>query len=326
MRFVVECGCGERYHAEDRHVGHAIKCPKCHHAILVVKPPTSSSVVNKSPLEYFGPGDRIGTASGFSFLRLWIIPILGLVALAVGITLTINKQREPKGIASSSSVALNQSQPSGGNTPATGQAASQQTVPPNHTSVARTSTTTNNYNESTSRWGDGGGGSSIGDTSLDAYVVPSNSSPPVSTPATAPTPPAVRYESGTNLITPQNTDGRGELRISNGTGSDAIAKLVDNASTKTCRLVYVQAGDAVMIKNIGPGDYVLKFCLGRNYDRDGEKFLEGQSYYKFDDTFDFQEHRTSDGIRWRNYEVTLNKVINGNASASPISALDFEDR
>ena len=116
------------------------------------------------------------------------------------------------------------------------------------------------------------------------------------------------------------------MRISNGTTSDAVAKLVDSATNKTRRLVYIQASSDGTISGIEEGDYILKFSLGMDYDKNGGRFLNSQSYSKFDDILDFQEYRTDEGIKWKEFEVTLNPIIGGNAQTSSISALDFEDK
>ena len=119
--------------------------------------------------------------------------------------------------------------------------------------------------------------------------------------------------------------GHGSLRISNGTSSDAIAKLVDTSTNKTCRLVYIQASTVGTISSIGSGNYTLKFSLGSEYAKDSGKFLYSQSFSKFDEILDFSVSRTNDGIRWMDYEVTLNPVVGGTARTSSISAADFED-
>lgn len=140
-----------------------------------------------------------------------------------------------------------------------------------------------------------------------------------------PTPETVRYATGTNLIRPEKTGGRSSLRISNGTSSDAIAKLVDSSTGKTSRLIYIQAGSVATIKDIGSGYYMLKFSLGSGYVKETGKFLNSQSFAKFDDTLDCTVSKMNDGVRWTDHEVTLNPVPGGTARTSTISATEFED-
>lgn len=125
---------------------------------------------------------------------------------------------------------------------------------------------------------------------------------------------------------PLSANGRGVLHISNGTAFDAIAKLVDADTNSTVRLVYVQANSDGEIANISSGDYLVKFALGTGYNRDSGRFLYSQSFAKFVETFDFHQYRTSDGIQWTNYDISLHPVVGGTARTSSISASEFYDR
>ncbi len=106
---------------------------------------------------------------------------------------------------------------------------------------------------------------------------------------------------------------------------DAIAKLVDSYTDKTVRLVYIQASSVATIRNIQQGNYVLKFSLGTGYDRSAGKFTKAQSFSRFDEILVFYETRVGNSIRWKDFEVTLNPIVGGNASTTPISEADFED-
>jgi hypothetical protein len=141
-----------------------------------------------------------------------------------------------------------------------------------------------------------------------------------------PPPDTVRYDTGTNLMRPLSASGHGVLHIMNGTKYDAIAKLVDSRTNLTVRSVYIQANADHDIANISSGDYSLKFALGSDYNVDTGRFLYSESFMKFDEGFDFHEYRTSDGIEWTDYNVTLHGVIGGNVHASRISASEFYDR
>jgi hypothetical protein len=144
-------------------------------------------------------------------------------------------------------------------------------------------------------------------------------------PATTPTPDIVRYQTGANLFRSDSGGGRGSLRISNGTESDAVAKLVDSTTGKTYRLVYVRASSVANVGSIGSGSYLLKFSLGFDFDKSSGKFLRAQSFTKFDEIMNFVETRNGNEVRWNDHEVTLNPVIGGNARTSRISESEFED-
>jgi hypothetical protein len=89
------------------------------------------------------------------------------------------------------------------------------------------------------------------------------------------------------------------------------------------RLVYIQANNDDEISSISAGDYIVKFALGTGYDKAHERFLYAQSFAKFIESFDFREYETNEGIRWRNFEISLNPVFGGTAKTSTISAAEF---
>jgi hypothetical protein len=146
------------------------------------------------------------------------------------------------------------------------------------------------------------------------------------TPEPTQEPRTVRYPTGTNLIRPLNANGRGTLHISNHTGFDAIARLVDARTNLTVRQVYIQSNSDNDIASISSSDYRVKFALGSGYNPDTGRFVYSESFMKFDDSFDFHEYRTDDGVEWSDHTITLHPVIGGNAHASRISASEFYDR
>lgn len=262
-----------------------------------------------------------------ALIKKSVIPVLGILALVIGLTLTLLNLRarkvEPQAsnvipqpsvipaIAASSNAldpsvpnSSKESLPSVRPSPTSSTLKSQNATPEiDFSDVAQPATST------------------VNSQNLPA-AIPSE----VPSPTATPVPVTVRYANGTNLIRPRSVGGRGALRISNGTSSDAIAKLVDSVTGKTRRLVYIQAYNDATIGSIGTGNYILKFSLGTGYDESAAKFLYSQSFSRFDDALDFREFRTNEGIRWKDFEVTLNPVINGNAQTSSISAADFEDK
>lgn len=197
-----------------------------------------------------------------------VIPILGVLALVVGVWLTVNNRQPTRDIALVSNA----------------------DTPP-----------------------------------FDSNLPVARANSPTPTVESTPPPTIVRFPTGTDLDSPSRVGGRGWLRISNGTTDDAIAKLVDSSTGKTCRRVYIRAGDAFKIARIGSGNYVLKFSLGSDYDKDSGKFLRDPSFSKFDDMLDFTVQRTGSGIEWFNHEVTLNPVLGGTARTSKISADEFDE-
>ncbi|WP_421658066.1 hypothetical protein [Leptothermofonsia sp. ETS-13] len=128
---------------------------------------------------------------------------------------------------------------------------------------------------------------------------------------------------GTNIIPPQNFQGRGTLKVINGTGYDAIIKLIDKASGRVQRFVYVQANQEVTLKQIGFCDCTLKFSIGTNWNPNTQRFSQSRLYSQFRESLNFGEIRTPAGVRWMNYTATLHPVKGGTARTVPISERDF---
>ncbi|HMJ07450.1 MAG TPA: DUF6804 family protein [Pyrinomonadaceae bacterium] len=245
-----------------------------------------------------------------------IVPFLGVLALVVGTSVTVMNwhkvpNTEPERSTTASNMASNASTPN--------LSTEVPLAEPAPSTASRRSTNTSN------------GVNTFQELSRETNQIPENELPGENLvekdlPTVTPSPYLVRYDSGTDLIRPQNVGGRGSLQISNGTNSDAIAKLVDSNTNKTCRLIYVKASTVATIKSIKSGNYILKFSLGTDYDKANSRFLSSQAFSKFDDILDFSETRVRNEIRWNDHDVTLNPVIGGNARTSKISADDFEDQ
>jgi len=136
-----------------------------------------------------------------------------------------------------------------------------------------------------------------------------------------------RPATGTVMASGSYRTGLGYLVISNGTETDAIAKLIDLSSSTSYRDVYIQANTATTIQNIAIGNYELLFSLGRDYAPSVNKFLTNASYSKFDSyiTFDETKQVIGNTIRtnYDSYTLTLNTVVGGNAATSRISEAEF---
>lgn len=112
--------------------------------------------------------------------------------------------------------------------------------------------------------------------------------------------------------------GEGELKISNGTSYDAVAKLIrDGASVLT---VYIKAGSTYSMTDISDGTYWLAFAQGTDWNATDQKFNRNAHFQAFDETFDFVTTDT----RSAGWEVTLNAVSGGTASASDVDPNQFD--
>lgn len=135
---------------------------------------------------------------------------------------------------------------------------------------------------------------------------------------------------GTVLFSDPSLNGPGILKILNGSGSDAIVKLIPSSGSnvKSVFTVYVRAGNNYSIKKINDGTYRLAFKFGSNWDSNQNKFLVNPSAEAFNDTFDFSTYTTDDGdytdTHYSTYEITLNPVAGGTATTNPIDPSVFD--
>lgn len=116
--------------------------------------------------------------------------------------------------------------------------------------------------------------------------------------------------------------GDGELKIDNGTDSDAEAKLI-TAGTSVFT-VYIGAHSQYTIENISDGTYWLAFALGSSWDNTNLKFRNDQGHESFADTFDFTRTEDNDYYYYSTYSVTLNPVVGGTAETNDVNANQFD--
>jgi hypothetical protein len=130
----------------------------------------------------------------------------------------------------------------------------------------------------------------------------------------------MRPETGTNIWAPIGLSGHGTLRIDNGTGFDAVAKLKDVESDAVRQFVYIRAGNKTELKNIGPCRCSLYFELGFAWDEKEESFCAVTGYEVFDESFGFAETEAE----VVNFSITLHPVRTGKATTTRLSKEEFE--
>ena len=135
----------------------------------------------------------------------------------------------------------------------------------------------------------------------------------------------VSLANGTNLIPPRGPEGLGEIKISNYTGSDAAVKLKTSANITTVRFVYVRTSSDVTVSKIAPGEYVLQFATGLDWDPTSLAFRKDRAFAAFDKVLSFSEKEVGDGTVYSSHEITLHAVPNGNVGKRGISAEEFSD-
>lgn len=121
--------------------------------------------------------------------------------------------------------------------------------------------------------------------------------------------------------------GLGNLTIKNGTGNDAVVKLVSAVTNKSVLTAFIKRHSNFSIKRISNGDYFLYFVLGTHYDEDNQIFLKNCSYSYFSDEFSFRtrKYEIPEGTEteYSVFEVTLHPVEGGTAKTVDVSKNEF---
>jgi len=107
-----------------------------------------------------------------------------------------------------------------------------------------------------------------------------------------------------------------ELRINNHFKKDIVIVVTD-INKKICYVAYIRAMErkesSFKIQNIKPGRYYLFYKAGTDWN--GEDFVNCDVKQKFDIPFEFGKNNI--------WTITLNPLLGGNTSASPVSESQF---
>ena len=115
----------------------------------------------------------------------------------------------------------------------------------------------------------------------------------------------VSLPNGTDLVPALDSLGLGRLKISNYLDHDAVVKLKTSDGRTTVRFFYVRAKSDVIVSKILPGEYVLQFATGRDWDTINLAFRQDQSFTAFDKMLAFSERHVGAGTVYSTQEVTL---------------------
>lgn len=149
---------------------------------------------------------------------------------------------------------------------------------------------------------------------------------PVATvqPVPPPCPPEaqVRPRSGAELGG-RYRGGLGRLQVANGTDSDTVAVLIDDATEAPRRAIFIRSGESGAVTSVPLGRYRLRFQLGSDWLAE-RRFCRIRGTSEFYSAFDFQELESDRGTKYNAYEVTLHPVPQGTARTHALSDSRFE--
>ena len=101
--------------------------------------------------------------------------------------------------------------------------------------------------------------------------------------------------------------------VINGTGRNAICKLINlRTNSKFCSFL-VLANGRKGISSLPDGTYRVIFAFGEAIISGTDRFESPDGFTEFKEHFEFLTTRTATGQKFPTYEVTLNKVVGGNA-------------
>lgn len=139
---------------------------------------------------------------------------------------------------------------------------------------------------------------------------------------------AVSLPTGSWIIRPRGVAGYGVLKIENGSGLDAVVKLITaDAPRRTVWMLYIRAHEQKSVPRIAAGNYLLRFALGLDWDAATRKFLRNLEFYQAGKQLEFTEiEPTSDEPgKYKEIEITLNEVFSGNLPREPINEIMFNE-
>jgi hypothetical protein len=126
------------------------------------------------------------------------------------------------------------------------------------------------------------------------------------------------------VLTNKIKGGRGKLTIENGNDTDAVLILAKKSSPKKALLVvYVRAGKDATVKSIKDGTYIVYYGLGERWDAKSKAFTVGGERRRFEDAIKFKTTRTATMITWKDWTLTLNTVLGGNAPTEAVGDGEF---
>src|SRR6266480_4246064 len=139
---------------------------------------------------------------------------------------------------------------------------------------------------------------------------------------------AVSLRTGTWIRPRRGIAGNGVLKIENGTGLDAVVKLVTvDSPPKTVWMLYVRVGEPATVGSIAVGSYLLRFALGLDWDAGTRKFRRNIEFYQAGRQLEFTEIEPTwdEPGKYSEIEITLHEMVGGKLPRKPINETTFNE-
>jgi hypothetical protein len=115
------------------------------------------------------------------------------------------------------------------------------------------------------------------------------------------------------------SNGAGQLRIKNGGSADGVIGVVPAKAKRPAIMVYVRGKQSFTVRGVRDGTYQIYMSTGQDWDAKAKTFSRGCSFNRFDNSLTFTTTSTAYTI----WEITVQAVSGGNATATGVSPDDF---
>ncbi len=121
--------------------------------------------------------------------------------------------------------------------------------------------------------------------------------------------------------------GYGEMTIHNGTGDDALIKVVSLTTDKLWRTSLAKAGEKIIVQNVPDGHYLIFFALAKAIDGVSGRLSEDAHASRFEKAVLFSTASRLDETTIKTtttrYSLTLHPVIGGDARTKDVTIEEF---
>lgn len=141
---------------------------------------------------------------------------------------------------------------------------------------------------------------------------------------------------GTYIEPSKGPRGLCSLIVDNNYGNDIVIKLYEVKDPTQClHYMYVSGKSKAVVEGIAPGNLMMRYSMGREWDKEKKMFLHDRANFETDQVFKFEQSETevstSDGIRkekhWSVQQFKLNaNGTEGNVTISQIDDDEFQDK
>lgn len=136
---------------------------------------------------------------------------------------------------------------------------------------------------------------------------------------------------GKYIEPPRGARGLCSLYITNNFDDDMVIKLYDVKNPKVClHYFYVSGKSTALIEGIAPGNIIMKYSKGKEWNSSTKMFSRDRANYETDQVLKFEESETksetSDGVRTQKNWSVNNFTFNANSREGNATTTQIDDK